>query len=156
MVGLLGGSAWAQEPYCSVEVGDVHITITDPIAGTANANATCVVTANFPATITPTVEAETGFENPANNHWVWIAKIDGNASKDIPPDEESVSPINVAVSGVTLSDPAILTFTKVATVTVTITEDESKSFLRPMPLKQRGKAANVAWRPIPIAGLRKP
>ena len=121
LVGLLGGSAWAQEPYCSVVVGDVEITVTDPIAGTANADATCVVIANFAATITPTIEAEAGYENPANNNWIWTVTIAGGASKDIAPDEESTSPINAAVSGVDLSDPAIASNTKVATLIVTIT-----------------------------------
>ncbi len=179
LVGCLGGLAWAQEPDCSVEVGDVHIAISDPTVGSGNANATCVVVANFPATITPTVETEAGFKNPANNHWIWSATIDGHASKNIAPNEESVAPITVAVSGVTLSDPAIPTATKVATVMVTITEDESKSLFRLPPVKWAGKTttakgvpkslfrptlvkqpgqvlASAVWRPMPIPGVRKP
>ena len=179
LVGCSGGWAWAQDQQCSVAVGDVHITITDPNAGTASADATCAVVANFPATITPTVKAEAGFKNPADNHWVWTATIDGKAFKNIVPNEESVSPINVTVSGVTLSDPAFASPTKVATITVTITEDESKSLMRPRPVRQRGRAAingdgarpfaaptaakqpgqalaSTTGQPVPVAGLSKP
>ncbi len=156
LVGSLGGMAWAQDPDCSVEVGPVEINMTDPFSGAANANASCVVVTNFAAIITPTVEAEAGFKNPANNHWVWSATIDGKASKKLAPNEESVAPITVGLSGVTLSDPVLTTPTKVATLTVTITEDESKSFLRPKSIQKPAKIASRAVRrPVPVPVARK-
>jgi len=153
---LLGGLAWAQDPQCSVSVGEVQITVTDPVAGVGSGNATCLVIANFPATVTPTIEPAEGFKNPANNHWVWTATIDGQRSKEITPEEESVSPVCVSLSGVTPSDPAIGTYTKVATLVVTITADESKAFIGAMPAPHWEKANGTAKRPQPMSGGSKP
>jgi len=139
VVGLLGGSAWAAvggigtddtgdvelkiDSYCSVVVGDAAITVADPLTGTANAEATCVVTANFAATITPTVVAFTGYTTAVGEKpdWVWTPTIDSVASKNVAAGVESITPVNVALSGVDLTDAVIGTFTKVATLTVTIT-----------------------------------
>jgi hypothetical protein len=148
---LSGGLAWAQDPQCSVSIGDVQITVTDPVAGNGSANASCQVITNFPATITPTVEPAEGFKNPANNHWVWTATINGQRSKEILPEVESDSPINVTLSGVTPSEPAIASFTKVATLIVTITADESKAFFGNLPIKPLSSTGSAAKRPQPMS-----
>jgi hypothetical protein len=136
LVGLLGGLAWAAtgppgtsdtgdvnlriDPYCSVVVDDAVITVSDPLTGAANAYAACTASANFAAIITPAIVAEEGYEN-TDNDWMWSGTIASGASKTIEADEESTDAVNVAVSGVDLTDAVIGSFTKVATLTVTIT-----------------------------------
>ncbi len=140
MMAMVCGSAWAAvggigthqasdvkvtiDPYCSVVVGDAAIAVTDPLTGTANADATCVVTANFAATITPTVATFTGYTLTQKPNWVWTPTIGGEASKDILRGVESTTAVNVALSGVALTDAVIAESTKVAVLTVTITEDK--------------------------------
>ena len=135
--GFLGGSAWAAtggigmydagdvgleiNPYRSVVVGDADLEVTDPLTGTANADATCVVTANFAAVITPTVTTFTGYTLTQKPNWVWTPTIAAEASKDVAAGVESTTAVNVALSGVALTDAVIASSTKVAVLTVTIT-----------------------------------
>jgi len=111
--------------YCSVAVGVAELTVVDPIAGTANANATCSVATNFNAVIEPEIEPATGYTTDEGEKpdWVWVATIGGNPTKDVAAGQTSETAVNVALSGVALKDVNIPSFTKVATLTVTISED---------------------------------
>lgn len=135
--GLLGGSAWAAvggigttdsgdvgleiNPYCSVVVGDAVLEVTDPLTGNANGDATCVVTANFAAVITPTVATFTGYTATEKPNWVWTPTIGAADHIDVAAGVESTTAVNVAISGVALTDAVIASSTKVATLTVAIT-----------------------------------
>jgi hypothetical protein len=137
MVGLFGGSAWAAAggigthavsaivmkiaPYCSVAVGEAQVHVTDRLAGAADANVTCVVTANFAAIVTPTIITFTGYTVTEKPNWVWTPTIGAADHKDIAAGVESTTPVNVAISDVALTDTVISSWTKVATLTVTIT-----------------------------------
>ena len=111
------------QEYCSVVVtGPVQIDVTDPSSGTANADAACTTNANFAYTITPTITAMTGYENPTDNDWTWTPTIDSGASKNVAAATSNADPINVAISGIDLNDTAITSYTKVAELTVTITK----------------------------------
>ena len=110
------------DKYCSVAVGKAQLQVTNPITGTANANATCVVAANFNAKITPTIDTATGYTLTEKPNWVWTPTIGGDAEKYILAGQTSETDVNVALAGVALSDVNIASYTKVATLTVTISE----------------------------------
>ena len=111
------------QEYCSVVVaGTVQVDVTDPATGTANTDIGCTTNANFAYTITPTIVAMAGYENPADNDWTWTPTIAAAASKDVAAATQNVDPINVAISGIDLNDASIAAYTKVAELTVTITK----------------------------------
>jgi hypothetical protein len=110
--------------YCSVQIGTAALHMTNPETGTANADATCAVTANFAAIITPTVATFTDYTLTEKPDWVWTPTITAASHAHVAAGVLSSDVVNVALSGVALTDAPILTTpVKVAVLTVTITAD---------------------------------